>query len=112
MKIAAARRMAWGLLAFGTVLAGAGLVLSALNGERGGLLSITLFTLTFLGFGLTGSLVASRRPDNSIGWLLLGTALGLVYGRGPYLAALMTKHVNANVSVRARSGRHHPRRWR
>ena len=76
MKIAAARRMAWGLLAFGVVLAIAGLVLSALNGERGGLLSITLFTLTFLGFGLTGSLVASRRPDNSIGWLLLGTALG------------------------------------
>ena len=77
MKIAAARRMAWGLLAFGVVLAGAGLVLSALNGERGGLLSPTLFTLTFLGFGLTGSLVASRRPDNSIGWLLLGTGLGL-----------------------------------
>jgi hypothetical protein len=66
MKIAAARRMAWGLLAFGVVLAGAGLVLSVLNGERSGLLSITLFTLTFLGFGLTGSLVASRRPDNSI----------------------------------------------
>ena len=54
MKIAAARRMAWGLLAFGVVLAGAGLVLSALNGERGGLLSATLFILTFLGFGLTG----------------------------------------------------------
>ena len=78
MKIAATRRMAWGLLAFGVVLACAGLVLSALNGVRGGLLSPTLFTLTFLGFGLTGSLVASRRPDNSIGWLLLGTALGLV----------------------------------
>jgi signal transduction histidine kinase len=78
VRIAAARRLAWGLLAFGIVLAGAGLALSALNGERGGLLSITLFTVTFLGFGLTGSLVASRRPDNSIGWLLLGTALGLV----------------------------------
>jgi signal transduction histidine kinase len=78
VKIAATRRMAWGLLAFGVVLACAGLVLSALNGVRGGLLSPTLFTLTFLGFGLTGSLVASRRPDNSIGWLLLGTALGLV----------------------------------
>ena len=82
MKIAAARRMAWGLLAFGVVLAGAGLVLSALNGERGGLLSPTLFTLTFLGFGLTGSLVASRRPDSSIGWLLLGTALGLSFALG------------------------------
>jgi hypothetical protein len=78
VKIAAARRMAWGLLPIGVVLASAGLVVSALNGERGGLLSATLFTSTFLGFGLTGSLVASRRPDNSIGWLLLGTALGLV----------------------------------
>ena len=76
MRIGAARRMAWGLLAFGVVLACAGLVLSALNGERGGLLSNTLFTLIFLAFALTGSLVASRRPDNSIGWLLLGTALG------------------------------------
>ena len=76
MRTGAARRMAWGLLAFGVVLACAGLVLSALNGERGGLLSNTLFTLIFLAFALTGSLVASRRPDNSIGWLLLGTALG------------------------------------
>ncbi len=77
MRIGAARRMAWGLLVFAVVLAGAALVLSALNGERGDLLSGTLFTLTFLAFALTGSLVASRRPDNSIGWLLLGTALGL-----------------------------------
>lgn len=36
MKVGAARRMPWGLLAFGVVLAGAGFVLSALNGERGG----------------------------------------------------------------------------
>lgn len=93
MKIAAARRMAWGLLAVGVVLAGAGLVLSALNGERGGLLSATLFTLTFLGFGLTGSLVASRRPDNSIGWLLLGTALGLV------IAGLSTQYATYAVQT-------------
>ena len=77
MRIGAARRVAWGLLVFAVVLAGAALVLSALNGERGDLLSGTLFTSTFLAFALTGSLVASRRPDNSIGWLLLGTALGL-----------------------------------
>ena len=80
MKIAAARRMAWGLLAFGVVLAGAGLVLSALNGERGGLLSATLFTLTFLGFGLTGSLVVSRRPDNPIGLILCGVGLSFALG--------------------------------
>ena len=76
MRIGVARRVAWGLLAFAVVLAGSALVLSALNGERGDLLSGTLFTLTFLAFALTGSLVASRRPDNSIGWLLLGTGLG------------------------------------
>ena len=78
MRIGAVRRMVWGLLVFAVVLAGAGLVLSALNGERGDLLSGSLIALTFLAFALTGSLVASRRPDNSIGWLLLGTGLGLV----------------------------------
>jgi hypothetical protein len=80
VRIAAARRLAWGLLAFGIVLAGAGLALSALNGERGGLLSITLFTVTFLGFGLTGSLVASRRPDNPIGLILCGVGLSFALG--------------------------------
>jgi signal transduction histidine kinase len=77
VRTAAARRMAWGLLVVAVVLAGAGLVLSELNGERGDLVSGSLLALTFLAFALTGSLVASRRPDNSIGWLLLGTGLGL-----------------------------------
>ena len=37
---------------------------------------------SILAFSVVGSLVASRRPDNSIGWLLLGTALGLSFALG------------------------------
>jgi hypothetical protein len=38
------------------------------------------FLLVALGFPLVGAVIARKRPDNAIGWLLL--ALGLVFGAG------------------------------
>jgi hypothetical protein len=38
------------------------------------------FLLAAMGFPVVGALIASRRPDNPIGWLLL--ALGIVFGAG------------------------------
>ena len=33
------------------------------------------FGVVVIGFATVGALVASRRPDNAVGWLLLATAL-------------------------------------
>ncbi|MGH2650351.1 MAG: hypothetical protein ACRDHK_03970, partial [Actinomycetota bacterium] len=75
MKATTARRMAWGLLAFGVALAGGGLTFSALNGARGDFLENSLFGLIFMSMGVVGALIASRQPGNAIGWLLLWTTL-------------------------------------
>jgi signal transduction histidine kinase len=57
------------------VLAAAGNVFLVLNGS--GLLEDVLFSLIFMGMGLTGALIATRRPDNAIGWLLVGSTLAI-----------------------------------
>lgn len=73
----AARPLAWSLFCLALVLAFAGDVFVVLNGS--GLLENTLFGLVFTGMGLTGALIASRRPDNAIGWLLIGSALTIAF---------------------------------
>jgi len=75
VKAGTARRTAWGLLAFGVVLAAGGLAFSALNGARGDVPENSLFGLIFMSMGVVGALIASRQPGNAIGWLLLWTTL-------------------------------------
>ncbi|MGH2590655.1 MAG: hypothetical protein ACRDGW_07650, partial [Actinomycetota bacterium] len=68
-----ARRLAWGLYALALALAAAGNLFLFLNGY--GVLENILFGIIFMAMGLTGALIAARRPDNAIGWLLVGSAL-------------------------------------
>jgi signal transduction histidine kinase len=67
------RRLAWSLYALALVLAAGGEVFVVLTSS--GVLENTLFALIFMAMGLTGALIATRRPDNAIGWLLVGTTL-------------------------------------
>jgi hypothetical protein len=75
MTAVAARRLAWGLLSLALAIATTGIVLVALN--HSGLLEQAVFVVIFSGMALVGALIASRRPQNAIGWLLLGFTLAI-----------------------------------
>src|SRR4029453_18458575 len=87
-------RLPWVPFGFFVGLAGIGLALSALNGSRGGggLLSDLINAAIFIAMAVIGTVIASRQPQNPIGWLLQGTtglvAVGFVadeYARYTYL---------------------------
>lgn len=67
-------RLAWSLCGISIVLVAVGIVLAVLvrnsrtQGELDWLAEI-VFSLALLVFPVVGALIASRRPDNSIGWL-------------------------------------------
>jgi signal transduction histidine kinase len=79
MAAAAARpargtsRLAWTLWALAAVLAVAGCVLVALNGNP--VIGNVGLAAIFVSMGFTGALIASRQPENPIGWVLLGSAV-------------------------------------
>ena len=78
MQTKTASRLAWGLWGLFLALAGIGLVLIRANE---GSLSDDLFSVPIVGFiAGVGALIASRRPENTIGWLLLIAGLGAVMG--------------------------------
>jgi signal transduction histidine kinase len=72
------RRAPLGLLALGVALAGGGMVLTVVN--RSAVVQNAFFSLIFLSMAYIGSVIASRRPDNAIGWLLLWTTLAIGTG--------------------------------
>ena len=79
MKAATAARLAWSLCVACLVGLGGYLLLYVLNGTAG-LGSLPLpaaLTFTVVGalFAVVGALVASRQPDNKVGWLLLAAGL-------------------------------------
>jgi len=78
VKPEAARRLAWGLLGLGVVIAGTGMVLAVLNANA--LVQNAFFVAIFVSMAAIGALVASRRPGNAIGWLLLWTTLAIGTG--------------------------------
>jgi signal transduction histidine kinase len=88
----AARTLAWGLYALALVFTAAGTVFSVLNGSN--LLEDSLFGLIFLAMGLTGALIASRRPDNAIGWILVGSALVITLAYVTSAAAVYSYETN------------------
>jgi hypothetical protein len=78
-KVATAARLAWSLCVACLVGLGGYLLLYVLNGTAG-LGSLPLpaaLTFTVVGalFAVVGALVASRQPDNKVGWLLLAAGL-------------------------------------
>ena len=70
------RAAAWGLLAVYVALAAAAVVLVAFEGADADALGAVLFGA----FAGVGTLIALRRPDNAVGWLLLGTAIFFAAG--------------------------------
>jgi signal transduction histidine kinase len=88
----AARRLAWSIYGLALVLAAAGNVFLVINGS--GLLEDVLFSLIFMGMGLTGALIATRRPDNAIGWLLVGSTLVIALAFATNVAATHSFETN------------------
>lgn len=64
---------AWGLWALTVLAVATGLLLASLN-EPSSARNTTVVALVILAFSSVGALVASRRPDNPIGWLFLAGA--------------------------------------
>ena len=77
--VLSAVRLAWFLWAFSVVLVALGTVLLALNRNVEDPFALYWLNLavTALALSTVGALVASRRPENPIGWLL--SASGLLY---------------------------------
>jgi hypothetical protein len=72
MKVAAA----WTLLACYVGLAAGAVALVAFQGAS----TDALGALGFAGFAGVGTVIALRRPDNAVGWLLLGIAIAFASG--------------------------------
>ena len=82
----AARRLAWSTFALSSALLLAALVLEwftrGVSGSNGfgesglGFIFTILFALVFWMFPLASVVIATRRPENPIGWLLLAVGLG------------------------------------
>ena len=76
-------RLAWSLCAVSVALVAANIVFSVLNwshpqeGEFSAQFDV-LLAIALLAFPVVGALVASRRPENSIGWLFC--AVGIPFG--------------------------------
>jgi signal transduction histidine kinase len=88
-----ARRLAIALTILYVVLETAGLAFQFVTGtpedEASGLLGGVVFGFVFLTWSAIGGLIASRKPDNAIGWVLSGIALewaikDLTYGYATY----------------------------
>jgi hypothetical protein len=96
MSARAARAIAWTLCAAGIAAIVAASVLAALYPftsaqEVHDPVGEFIWSLSWVGFSIVGALIVTRRPDNRIGWVLIGITcslaaaiLGPVYGRAAY----------------------------
>src|SRR6478672_7799367 len=84
------RRVAWAGLSAIVMVASIPLAISTISALVGGDLAGLPFFLIFLflplNLGLVGAVLATRRPDNRIGWLLLvaGTFAAVCFVGGEY----------------------------
>jgi hypothetical protein len=72
-------RAGWlGAIAVGTAVAGAGVLIPLVVKQRdtGEVIFVLAFALLAVGGGVTGATVASRAPENRVGWLILAQGLG------------------------------------
>ena len=83
MSVRAAAWLAWSLAGLSVAMFVATVVLSFLarsvlppaSWGTGGLSVILIFGVAFLAFPIVGALIASRRPQNPIGWICLAAGL-------------------------------------
>ena len=94
-----AARLAWSVCAVSLALTFAALVFVVLNPTTpggvtlGSRVSDVMFVVALLAFPAVGALVASRRPENPIGWLFTGSGLALAviaFANGYAIYALFT----------------------
>lgn len=78
----------WALVGLTLAAAGPAMVLLYINEGSAELMEQLVYAGIFIGYGLVGALVAARRPENAIGWVLLGVSVltgwgffGEQYGR-------------------------------
>ena len=90
MKARTVNVLAWGSLAIAATLSTLAVLITSRNGpvvvppDSGTSLGASLgtevgFGLGLLSFSVVGALIATRRPDNGIGWLFCGTGLLLAF---------------------------------
>jgi len=72
------RRLAWGLAVLAVVLMLSSSALTIVSDSGGGFGTVFIWAIALV-FSAVGALIASRQPDNAIGWILLaaGVAAGL-----------------------------------
>ncbi len=84
----ATARLAWSLAGLSLLLCAASIVLYVATGSvqptsswgTGGDSGVLIFLLPFLAFPLVGALIASRRPNNFIGWICLAVGIFWMLG--------------------------------
>jgi hypothetical protein len=94
MMARAPRWLPWSLIALTMAAAVPAFVLLYVTDGTAGLLEQVVYGIIFVGYGLIGAVIATRRPENAIGWVLLGvsvlTGLGFFgeqYGRHGLVSA-------------------------
>src|SRR5215212_2604595 len=78
-----ARRLAWSIWVLSVGLLTAGLLIAYAGDPNsfGSNLVVNLFAVpTIIAFATVGALIASRRPENPIGWVFCGSALLILLG--------------------------------
>ena len=79
-----ARALCWSVFGLTLLAAAAGNAFLFLSDQA--VIEDLVFGLIFIAMGAVGALIASRRPENAIGWILLGTTLviALTFAAGEY----------------------------
>ena len=84
MTTRSARALCWSVFGLTLLAAAAGNAFLFLSDQA--VIEDLVFGLIFIAMGAVGALIASRRPENAIGWILLGTTLmiALTFAAGEY----------------------------